>query len=61
MDIYEPTPEEKKNGWTAETLRAYAEERDSFLLTGLPERDKNKNLMSARPTYQVRRHPFHKR
>jgi len=31
MDIYEPTPEEKKNGWTPETIEAYHRDLDSAL------------------------------
>lgn len=53
MDTYEPTPEEIKNGWTPETLEAYAEDRDKALNSA--ENDRIKFFL---PTYQVRKHPF---
>jgi hypothetical protein len=50
MDKYELTPEEKKNGWTPDTLREYHESRDDAFL----KQEKEPSF----PVYQNRRHPF---
>lgn len=60
MDTYEPTPEEKKNGWTPESLEAYHKDRDSSLNpTGEDAFIQDMMKMQSKlPTYQVRKHPF---
>ena len=37
MNVIEPTAEERKNGWTAETLTAYLDTRAATLYAGTTE------------------------
>lgn len=58
IDLMEPTPEEKKNGWTAKTLTEYHRDIERH------DRDKIFSMMDERrkqrPRYQNHRYSPHK-